>query len=232
MIYDWTFIILIPGIILAVYAQAKVKRAFAKYSKIPNAKGLTGAEVAKLILQRSDLSNIQIRGTGGSLTDNYDPQNGIINLSPDVSNQASIAAISVAAHEVGHAIQHKEEFRLLMLRNAMVPVVNIVSTLSWPLIVIGLIIGSAGMRFGYFILDLGIVFFLGVVLFHLVTLPVEIDASRKAVFALRDLDIISDKKEETGVRRVLSAAALTYVAALAVAILNLIRILIIRASSD
>lgn len=232
MFFDWTFIILIPGIIFATYAQAKVKTTFSKYSKIPNARGITGQQAAALILQHYDLSAIQIRGTGGRLTDNYDPRQRLLNLSPDVFQVASVASVSVAAHEVGHAIQHAEGYKPLTIRNSIVPAVNLVSMLSWPLIIAGIFVVYAGMQFGYAIIDLGILMFLCVIFFHLITLPVEIDASRRAVAALGALNILEGKEEEQGAKRVLSAAALTYVAALAIAILNLVRILIIRGSND
>ncbi len=232
MFFDWTFIILIPGIILATYAQAKVKTTFAKYSKISNARGITGQQAAALILQHHNLSAIQIRGTGGKLTDNYDPKQRLLNLSPDVFQVASVASVSVAAHEVGHAIQHAEGYKPLIVRNSIVPAVNLLSMFSWPLIIIGIFVVYAGMQFGYAIIDLGILFFLGVIFFHLITLPVEINASRRAIVALGELNILEGKQEERGAKRVLSAAALTYVAALAVAVLNLIRILIIRGSNN
>lgn len=226
--YDWTFILLIPGIILSLYAQFKVKSAFRKYSQVPNRRGLTGEYVTREILAKNGMGGMPIKHIGGNLTDHYDPTDKTISLSQDVYGSCSIAAVGVAAHEVGHAIQDHEGYGLLRFRNAIVPVTNLMSHASWILIIGGIILVQVNTAFnGYLLLDIGILCFCAVVLFHLVTLPVELNASKRALVNLTEMGIL-DSEEIRGARKVLSAAALTYLAALASAILTLIRLLIIR----
>lgn len=226
--FDPTIIILLPAIIFAFYAQGKVNRAYRIYSKVRNRKGITGAQAARAILDRNGLSDVGIELIKGRLSDNYDPKTKKLRLSPDVYSSASIAAVGIAAHEAGHALQHAMRYKPLSIRNAIVPAVNIGSFLSWPLLLIGLAVISAGRYYeGNLIFDLGVIFFLGVLVFHAVTLPVEFNASRRAMRQLAEYGIIYDE-ENSGVRKVLSAAAMTYVAALAVAVANLLRILLIR----
>lgn len=227
--YDPTIIVLIPAIIFALYAQAKVKRAYSKYSRIANSTGITGRQAARRILDANGLNHVPIEMVAGTLTDHYDPGKDVMRLSADVYNGTTIAAVSIAAHESGHAIQDGTSYGFLRFRNAIAPVVNIASTASWPLILIGLIMTWSGnnLEIGNLIFDLGVVFFLAVVLFHTITLPVEINASRRAIVQMTDLGIIGSG-ESKGARKVLSAAAMTYVAALATAVANLVRILLIR----
>lgn len=226
--YDPTYILLIPAIIFTLFAQAKVKSAYRKYSGVPNMRGITGMQAARRILDANGLQNVRIEMTPGMLSDHYDPRDRVMRLSADVYNDTSIAAVSIAAHESGHAIQHATGYGLLKFRNTIVPVVNIASKLSWPLLIIGLIIASAGsLSTGYLIFDIGVLFFAGVVMFHLVTLPVELNASRRAIIQMQELGIVG-MDEVRGSKKVLSAAAMTYVAALATAVLNLIRLLILR----
>ncbi len=226
--YDPTYILLIPAIIFTLFAQAKVKSAYRKYSGVPNMRGITGMQAARRILDANGLQNVRIEMTPGMLSDHYDPRDRVMRLSADVYNDTSIAAVSIAAHESGHAIQHATGYGLLKFRNTIVPVVNIASKLSWPLLIIGLIIASAGsLSTGYLIFDIGVLFFAGVVVFHLVTLPVELNASRRAIIQMQELGIVG-MDEVRGSKKVLSAAAMTYVAALATAVLNLIRLLILR----
>lgn len=229
MFYDTTFIILIPAIIFAFYAQAKVSSAYNRYAKVANRNRVTGAQAARKILDINGMQSVPIEITEGKLSDHYDPSKRVMRLSPEVYNTASVAAVSIAAHEAGHAIQHNTGYSPLNIRNAMVPVVNIASTLSWPLLIIGLIIGVATPN-GGILFNVGVLFFLGVVLFHAVTLPVEFNASNRAIRQLTDLNIIYPD-EASASKKVLSAAAMTYVAALAMAIANLIRILILRRDS-
>ena len=177
-----------------------------------------------MILDANGLADVPIEITKGRLSDHYDPSKRIMRLSPEVYNAPSIAAVSIAAHESGHAIQHSAGYVPLSIRNAIVPVVNIASMLSWPLLIIGLLVGSAT---GSFIFNLGVLFFLGVVVFHAITLPVEFNASSRAIAQLTSLDIVYPE-ETAGSKKVLSAAAMTYVAALAMAVANLLRILILR----
>lgn len=227
-VFDPTFIILIPAIIFALYAQAKVKNAYRKYSGIENRRRITGRQAARMILDSNGLQHVSIEIVAGTLTDHYDPSKDIMRLSSQVYNGTSIASVSIAAHESGHAIQDGTSYGFLKFRNAIAPVVSLVSTVSWPLMLIGLLIIWQGNRAtGNFIFDLGIIFFAAVVLFHTVTLPVELNASKRAIKQLVDLNIVDDQ-EARGSKKVLSAAAMTYVAALATSIANLIRILMIR----
>ena len=181
-----------------------------------------------MILDANGLRHVPVEITAGTLTDHYDPKNDVMRLSNEVYNGISIASVSIAAHESGHAIQDGTSYAFLRFRNAIAPVVNLVSVASWPLILIGLaIIWAGNLTMGNLIFDLGILFFAAVVLFHTVKLPVELNASRRAIRQLVDLRII-EPAEAAGAKKVLSAAAMTYVAALATAVANLIRILVIR----
>lgn len=222
--YDYTMIILLPAIIFAFYAQHKVNSAYSRYAAVRNRKGITGAQAARMILDANGLSNVPIEITKGKLSDHYDPSKKVMRLSQEVYNTPSIAAVSIAAHEAGHAIQHKEAYAPLKFRNTIVPIVNFASNLAWPLLIIGLIIGSTT---GTLLFNLGVIFFLGVVVFHAVTLPVEFDASNRAVAQISALGIVLPE-ETAGSKKVLSAAAMTYVAALAMAVANLLRILALR----
>lgn len=226
--FDPTFIILIPAMIFAMYAQAKVSGAYRKYSRIGSSKGITGRQAARMILDKNGMSHVPIEIVAGNLTDHYDPSKDVMRLSSQVYNGTSIASVSIAAHESGHAIQDGTSYGFLRFRSAIAPAVNLVSTASWPLLIIGLIIIWQGNRTtGNLIFDLGVIFFAVVVLFHTVTLPVELNASKRAIEQLVSLDII-DETEVRGAKKVLSAAAMTYVAALAVSAANLVRILMIR----
>ena len=221
--YYTSMILLIPAILLSVYAQMKVQGAYRTYANVRNSKGITGAEAAYRILQFNDLQ-IPIYETQGTLTDNYNPQKGTLNLSPAVYEQPSIASMAIAAHECGHALQHASGYALLNLRNSIVPVANIGSMLSWPILILGLMLGAQGD----FLFNLGIFLFLGVVLFHLVTLPVELDASKRALIQLEALNCFVSDEEHAAAKRVLDAAALTYLAALATAVANLLRMFAMR----
>lgn len=226
--FDPTIIVMIPAIIFTMYAQGKVKSAYSKYQRVPGRKGITGYQAARMILDNNGMRHVPIESTAGTLSDHYDPKNDVMRLSNDVYNGTSIASVSIAAHESGHALQDGTSYGFLKFRSAIAPAVNLVSMASWPLILIGLvIIGIGNLTTGNMIFNLGILFFCAVVLFHTVTLPVELNASKRAVRQLVDLGII-DASEKRGAKKVLSAAAMTYVAALAVAIANLIRILLIR----
>ena len=225
---DPTIILLIPAILLTIYAQAKVKRAYGRYSQVPNRNGITGMQAARMILDNNGMQDVPIEIIPGELTDNYDPTKDVMHLSEGTANSSSVAAVSIAAHESGHAIQDERNYGFLKFRVAMVPVVNLVSGASWPLLIIGLIIiGMGNVTTGNTLFNIGVLMFVVVVLFHTVTLPVEVNASKRALIQLRDLGIIYDD-EMAGAKRVLSAAAMTYVAALATSIANLIRILVIR----
>jgi Zn-dependent membrane protease YugP len=208
-----------PVLILSLVATVKVKSTFNKYSKVMSASGMTGADAARELLRRNGLTNITVTETGGFLSDHYDPSKKVIRLSPNVFRSNSVAAIGVAAHETGHAIQHAKAYSPLVLRNTMVPVANIGSTLSWIIIFAGFILGFMGL------VKIGIVLFSAVVVFQVITLPVEFNASSRAKEMLASYGLIS-QGELQGVRKVLSAAAMTYVAAAASSIMTLLYFLI------
>ena len=220
--YDPTMIILIPAIILALFAEYKVNSNFKKYSRIENKHGYTGADVAKQLLMLAGINDVEVRRTSGKLTDNYNPKNKTLNLSEDVYASTSLSAIGVAAHETGHAIQHQDEYFPLTLRSSIVPLVSFSSKLSMPLIFIGLLFAGRNL----FLLELGIILFGIVVIFQLITLPVEFNASRRAIRLLSENNFLSDA-EIPDVKKVLGAAALTYVAAAISALANLIRFVLI-----
>jgi len=227
-VFDPTFIILIPAMIFAFYAQTKVSRAYNNYAKVGNRRGVTGAQAARTILDANGLSDIPIEITAGRLSDHYDPKQRVMRLSQKVYNDASIASVAIAAHESGHAIQHGQNYMPLKLRNLIATPVSLVSWLSWPLLIGGIIIIQMGYYSqGNLIFNIGIFAFVGVVIFHSVTLPVEFNASKRAITLLVDQGIIYPE-EAGGAKKVLSAAAMTYLAALAVAVANLIRLLVIR----
>jgi len=220
---DWTMIVLLPAILLAVWAQNKVKSTFEQYSRVRSRRGITGREAARAILTSYGLGSMPIKPIAGQLTDHYDPQSRSLSLSEPVYDSTSIAAIGVAAHEVGHAVQHATGYKPLALRNSIVPVVNLTNMASWPLFLMGLIAGNSRL------MNIGILLFVGVVAFHLVTLPVELDASRRALKVLSSNGMM-DGDEVTGARKVLGAAAMTYVAALVQSVLQLVRLLLLRNS--
>lgn len=218
---DMTYIVfVVPAIILALYAQTKVSSTFNKYSKVGNRRGYTASDVARKILDRNGLYNVQIERVSGNLTDHFDPKTNVVRLSDSTYNSTSVAAIGVAAHEVGHAVQHAEKYMPIKIRNSIVPIVQFSSYLAWPLVIIGLILSFSGL------VNFGIVLFTFVVAFQLITLPVEFNASSRAIRTL-DEQLILDEDEVKKAKKVLSAAAMTYVAAAAVAIGNLLRLLAI-----
>lgn len=218
--FDPTYILLIIGVFLSLAASAKLKSTFAYYRRVRSASGLTGEEAARRILMAAGITDVQVRVIPGSLTDHYDPRNKTVNLSQDIYGQTSLAAVGVAAHECGHAIQHAVNYGPLEVRSALVPVANLGSSLSWPLFLIGLIAGIRPLT------TAGIVLFSLAVLFQLVTLPVEFNASSRALKMLQSTGILG-MDETKGARKVLTAAAMTYVAALAASILQLLRLLIL-----
>lgn len=225
--YYSSMLILIPGLILAAYAQYQVSSAYKTYSRVRTRNGLTGAEAARRLLDINGLSNVGIESISGNLTDHYDPRSKVMRLSGGVGNQDSIAAVGVAAHETGHAIQDKEGYFPLRFRNAIVPVCNFASNAAWPLFFIGLIFGRGGTSFGMTLMNIGIILFCVSLVFYIITLPVEFNASRRAVAALQEYQLIAPG-EEQGVKKVLWAAALTYVASTLMAFLNLLRLLALR----
>ena len=218
--WDPTFIVLIPAVLLALYAQFRVKSAYAQYSQVPVSSGLTGAQAAGEILRRNGLSDVSVERTEGVLSDHYDPRTRALSLSPDVYSGASVASVGVAAHETGHAIQHARGYAPLALRSAMVPTVQFGSWLAWPIFILGFLFHSGGM------VQVGILVFSAVVAFTVVTLPVEFDASARAMRALQEERLVTTD-ELRGVRSVLTAAALTYVAAAAMSVMQLLRMLML-----
>lgn len=221
--WDPTYILVVIGAIICMIASAKVKTTFNKYSQYRSYSGMNGAQVAQRVLEAAGIYDVTVRHVSGNLTDHYDPSTKTVNLSDPVYNSYSVAALGVAAHECGHAIQHAKNYAPLSLRSALVPVENFGSMLAWPLILIGLFING---RSSTLIIDLGIVLFSAAVLFQLVTLPVEFDASRRALVMLRTQNILSDD-ELKNTRKVLKSAAFTYVASAAAAILQLLRIILL-----
>ncbi len=213
------WIMMAPVLILSLVASARVKAAYNKYSRIASHSGLSGAQVAELILRRSGLGHVPVVETTGFLSDHYDPRKKVVRLSPEVFRNNSISAIGIAAHETGHAVQHAKQYTPLVLRNMIAPTASIGSNLSWIIIFAGFVIGSLGL------VKFGILLFSLVVIFQLITLPVEFNASARAKEVLLSYNILSSN-ELQGVRRVLSAAAMTYVAAAASSIVTLLYFLL------
>ena len=223
---DWTYIVLVmPALILAMAAQGKVSSTFNKYSRVQSHIGITGAEAARRIMEQNGIYDVSIERVSGNLTDHYDPSRKVLRLSDSVYSSSSIAAIGVAAHETGHAIQHARNYAPLSLRSLMVPLANIGSRLSMPLILIGLLFSFASSM-GNTLITLGIIFFGLSVVFTIITLPVEFNASRRAIACLDESRILYSD-EIDGAKKVLSAAAMTYVASTVVALANLLRLIVV-----
>ncbi len=221
--YDWTYILVLIGVLICLAASARVKQVFAKYSRVQSRLRLTGKEAAEEILRRNGIYDVQVIHIPGNLTDHYNPGNKTLGLSDTVYQSSSVAAVGVAAHECGHAVQHARGYAPLAIRGALVPVANFGSALAWPLILIGLLITG---ETSVFLINLGILLFSAAVLFQLITLPVEFNASRRAVDVLGASGMLYPD-ELSSVKKVLGAAALTYVAGAASAILQLLRLLIL-----
>lgn len=219
---DPTMILVLIGVLLSLWAQGRVNSAFRKYGRVKSRTGMTGAEAARRLLNSQGIYDVTIEHISGSLTDHYDPRAKVLRLSDAVYGSDSVAAVSVAAHECGHAMQDNEDYAPLRFRSALVPVANFGSQLSWPLILIGVIFGGLGSP----LVQIGILMFTLAVLFQLVTLPVEFNASGRAIKLLDSQGILL-AEEVNGTKKVLSAAALTYVAAAAASILQLLRLIIL-----
>jgi Zn-dependent membrane protease YugP len=220
LMFDWTYLLVVAGLLLSLAAQACVKSTFSKYSRVRSASGLTGAAAAQRVLHAAGIYNVAIERVSGNLTDHYDPRSKTLRLSDSTYGSNSVAAVCVAAHECGHAIQDQVRYAPLVLRSTLVPAANFGSSLSWPIFLAGLILSIRPL------LTLGILLFSLAVVFQLVTLPVEFNASRRALRVLEDDHILGDLELSDG-RKVLGAAALTYVAGLAASILQLLRLLIL-----
>ncbi len=221
LFFDPTMILLIPCIVLALYAQSRVRSAYSKYSQVGSAAGITGAETARRLLREQGIVDVAVEETGGTLSDHYDPRDKVVRLSSGIYHGRHLAGLAVAAHEVGHAIQHATGYFALNLRHSFLPVANIGSWAAFPLFIIGFLFQSKGM------IDIGILLYAGVVAFQLITLPVEFNASSRAMTQLVDGRYLR-ADEARDARRVLNAAALTYVAATATALMHLVRLLILR----
>lgn len=223
MFYDPTYFLVLIGVVLSLVASARVKSTFNRYSQMRNSRGMTGAQAAEQVLHGAGIYDVRIEHVRGNLTDHYDPRNKVLRLSDSVYGQTSVAAVGVAAHECGHAIQHAKGYAPLRFRNVLVPVANFGAKIAWPLILIGLLINSES---SWLLMQAGIIAFSLAVLFQVVTLPVEFNASSRAIRVLADRGIMFGE-EIVAAKKVLSAAALTYVAGAASSILQLLRLIIL-----
>jgi Zn-dependent membrane protease YugP len=212
---------MVPALIFMIYAQIKVKSTYSKYAKVYNQKGITGAQAAQQVLRANGMSDIPIETIKGKLTDHYDPSKRVLRLSPEVAGTPSVAAVGIALHEVGHAMQHKTKYAMMGLRSALVPAANIGSTLGWILVFGGLLLMGLSQVFGEMVAIAGILLFSAAVLFTLITLPVEFNASSRARQMIKDTGLLVGQEYE-GASAVLSAAALTYVAAMLQAVAQLL----------
>ena len=224
--FDWTYVVLVlPCILLSLWASANVNSTFKRYSGQYSRRGLTGAQAAERVLRSNGVTNVRIERVSGNLTDHFDPRSNVIRLSDNVYGNTSTAAIGVACHEAGHAVQYAQDYAPIRIRSAVIPATNLGSKLAMPLILLGLLIGFKG-DLSYFLVYLGIGCFGLSLVFQLVTLPVEFDASRRAMAAIAQSELLTEE-EQRGARKTLTAAALTYVAATAVALSQLLRLLLL-----
>ena len=224
--FDWTYIVLVlPCIILSLWASSSVNSTFNKYSKVFSYRRITGAEAAQRVLSANGVSGVRIERVAGNLTDHYDPRTNVIRLSDNVFGSSSVSAIGVACHEAGHAVQYATAYAPIRLRAAIIPVTNIGSKLAMPLILLGLLLSFMG-NYSYFLVYLGIGCFSLSLVFQLVTLPVEFNASRRAMQAIEAGGLLTED-EQQGARKTLRAAAMTYVAATAVSLAQLLRLLVL-----
>lgn len=231
MFIDWTYIYLVlPAVIFAMWASAKVNSAFQRYSKVYSRNNITGREAAQMVLQENGVFGVQIERVSGNLSDHYDPRTNTIRLSDAVYNSTSTAAIGVAAHEAGHAVQYAKNYAPVKIRTAIVPITNIGSMLSMPLIFLGILLSSFGSQYAV-IAYIGVACFGLCTLFQLTTLPTEYNASNRAIEAISSTAILTPE-EQVGAKKVLSAAALTYVASLAVSLMQLLRLVLLVGRND
>lgn len=223
--FDPTMMLLLPAMLISFWAQMKINSAYSKYSRVRTTNGYTGMQVARMMLDEAGLFDVRIEMINTKLGDHYDPSSRVLRLSPEVYSEPTISSAGIAAHEVGHAIQHKEGYKALVIRNSIVPVVNFSSSLSWIIFLAGLLLGFKGLT------TLGILLFSAVVVFQLITLPVEFNASNRALRVLQSRGILYGN-EIKGAEKVLGAAAMTYVAATLMAISQLIRLITISNRDD
>ena len=220
--FDPTIVLVLIGVVISLWAQSRVTSTYNKYSKVRSYSGMTGADAALRLLHSQGIYDVSVRPVAGNLTDHYDPRTKVVNLSESVYRSTSIAALGVAAHECGHAMQHNEGYAPLQLRSTLVPIANFGSRLSWPMILIGVMLGGLGSP----LCQIGILMFSLAVLFQLVTLPVEFNASRRAMTTIKQTGLLTSD-EQVGARKTLTAAAMTYVAAVAVAAAQLLRLILL-----
>ena len=224
--FDWTyFVLILPCVLLAAIASARVNSTFRRYSKQISARRITGAEAARRVLAANGVYGVQIQQVAGNLTDHFDPKSNVIRLSSDVYDSCSTAAIGVACHEAGHAVQYAQNYFPIKLRAAIIPITNFGSKLAMPLILIGILLGFLG-NFSYFLVDLGILCFSLSLIFQLITLPVEFNASRRAISTIEEQGLLT-YEEQRGAKKTLRAAAMTYVAAVAVSLAQLLRLILL-----
>lgn len=222
--FDWTYLVFIlPCVIISLICQVNVSSTFSKYSKMRNSRNMTGAMAAEYVLRQNGVTGVRIEQVSGNLTDHFDPRTNVIRLSENVYNSSSVAAVGVAAHEAGHAVQHAQEYFPNKLRSAILPVANIGSKLSWILILFGLLFSQ---RVGFVLLYLGIIMFSFSVIFTIATLPVEFNASKRALESIKNGGLLQGE-EYNGAKRTLQAAAMTYVAATLTAIMQMLRLIVI-----
>ncbi len=224
--YDVSYILVIIGVVLCLLAQSKVKTTYARYSRVRTMSGITGQEAAERILRQEGIYDVAVVRVSGTLTDHYDPRNKTLALSDAVFDQTSVAAVSVAAHECGHAVQDSTGYAPLRIRGALVPVANFGAQISWPMIILGIVLG-----WNRILIEIGIIMFTAVVLFHFITLPVEFNASSRALKILDSSGMLQGE-ENTFAKKVLSAAAMTYVASAASMALQLLRLLLLSRRRD
>lgn len=218
------YVLVLISMGVMIYAQSKVRSNYAKYAKIANSKGMTGAMVAREILDSNQLNDVSVNVVKGQLSDHYDPRNRTVNLSEGIYNGTSIASLAIAAHECGHAIQHKEKYKPLVIRGLILPFCNVGSYLGWFVVFIGLIMGNTSLAW------LGVILMLGILAFQIVTLPVEFDASSRALIILNNKYLTNS--EYDGAKNMLSAAAFTYVAAMFATVMSILRIVLIIIGSN
>ena len=224
--FDWTYLVIVlPCILLSMWASSSVNSTFKKYSNVLSSRHLTGAEAAQRVLSINGVTGVRIEQVSGNLTDHYDPKSNVIRLSSSVHSSTSVAAIGVACHEAGHAVQYAQSYAPIKLRAAIIPITNIGSKIAMPLILIGILLSFLG-NFSYAIVDFGIACFSLSLIFQLVTLPVEFNASRRAMQAIESANILT-QEEQRGAKKTLKAAAMTYVAATAVALAQVVRLLVL-----
>lgn len=219
--FDPTYILILIGAIISMWASSKVKSTYAKYDRVQNLRGITGAQAAEMILRQAGIYDVVVQHVSGNLTDHYDPSQKVLRLSDSVFGRSSVAAVGVAAHECGHAIQHQQRYAPLQIRTTLVPICNFGSMISWPMILVGVVLG-----WNQTLIRIGILLFCAVVAFQLITLPVELNASSRALNILESTGILHGEENDSA-KKVLKAAALTYVAAAAASILQLLRLLVL-----